>query len=148
VSCPAYEAQVFTKKKVNKLGGCGTSNCPFNTAASYPRQLTFMKKRRSRETKSGLPTALNIISFRDSHAIRITMKIYLILKLFFHFICFFQITINKFYYDCEGCVVVVVSRLTPPWFELPIQISRLPGKGGYSTRPPGTTSSLVIWVGS
>jgi hypothetical protein len=38
---------------------------------------------------------------------------------------------------CEGCVVVVVSRLPPPRFEL--QISRLPGKGGYSTRPPGTT---------
>ncbi len=47
---------------------------------------------------------------------------------------------------CEGCVVVVVSRLPPPWFEL--QISRLPGKGGYSTRPPGTTNSQVIWVES
>jgi hypothetical protein len=47
---------------------------------------------------------------------------------------------------CEGCVVVVpvVSRLPPQWFEL--QISRLPGKGGYFTRPPGTTSSLIIWV--
>jgi hypothetical protein len=29
-------------------------------------------------------------------------------------------------------------------FEL--QIFRLPGKGGFSTRPPGTTSSLIIWV--
>ncbi len=45
--------------------------------------------------------------------------------------------------ECEGCVVVV-SRLPPPWFEL--QIFRLPGKGGYSTRPPGTTDSLAIWV--
>ncbi len=36
---------------------------------------------------------------------------------------------------CEGCVVVVVVRLPPPWFVL--QVSRLPGKGGYSTRPPG-----------
>jgi hypothetical protein len=45
---------------------------------------------------------------------------------------------------CEGCVVVVVSRLPPPRFEL--QIFRLPGKGGYSTRPPGTTESLIIWV--
>jgi hypothetical protein len=44
---------------------------------------------------------------------------------------------------CEGCVVVVV-RLPPPWFEL--QIFRLPEKGGYCTRPPGTTSSLIIWV--
>jgi hypothetical protein len=46
---------------------------------------------------------------------------------------------------CEGCIVV--SRVPPPpWFEL--QMSRLPvpGKGGYSTRPPGTTSSLIIWV--
>jgi hypothetical protein len=43
---------------------------------------------------------------------------------------------------CEGCVV---NRLPPPGFEL--QISRLPGKGGYSTRPPGTTSSLVSWFG-
>jgi hypothetical protein len=48
--------------------------------------------------------------------------------------------------NCEGCVVVVLSRLPPPWFEL--QISRLPGKGGYSTRPSGTTSMLVIWVES
>jgi hypothetical protein len=47
--------------------------------------------------------------------------------------------------NCEGCVVVV-SRLTPPWFEL--RIFRLPGKGGYSTRPSGTTSSLIIWVES
>jgi hypothetical protein len=45
----------------------------------------------------------------------------------------------------DACVVVV-SRLPPPGFEL--QISRLPGKGGYSTRPPGTTSSLIIWVES
>jgi hypothetical protein len=45
--------------------------------------------------------------------------------------------------NCEGCVVVVV-RLPPPGFEL--QIFRLPGKGGFSTRPPGTTSSLIIWV--
>ncbi len=37
-------------------------------------------------------------------------------------------------------------ELLPPWFEL--QISRLPGKCGYSTRPSGTTSSLVIWVES
>jgi hypothetical protein len=44
---------------------------------------------------------------------------------------------------CEGCVV---SRLPPPGFEL--QISRLPGKGGYSTRPSGTTNSLVILVWS
>ena len=42
-------------------------------------------------------------------------------------------------HHCEGCVV---SRLPPPRFEL--QISRLPGKGGYSTRPSGTTSSLII----
>jgi hypothetical protein len=34
----------------------------------------------------------------------------------------------------------------PPWFEL--QIFRLPGKDGYSTRPLGTTSSLIIWVKS
>jgi hypothetical protein len=34
--------------------------------------------------------------------------------------------------------------LPPPRFEL--QISRLPGKGGYSTRPSGTTRSLIIWV--
>ncbi len=34
--------------------------------------------------------------------------------------------------------------MPPPRFEL--QISRLPGKGAYSTRPPGTTSSLMIWV--
>ncbi len=33
-----------------------------------------------------------------------------------------------------------------PWFEL--QIFRLPGKGGYSTRPSGTTISLIIWVES
>jgi len=47
--------------------------------------------------------------------------------------------------NCEGCVVVVVSRLPPPRFEL--QIFRLPGKGGYSTGPPaGTTHSLIIWV--
>ncbi len=44
---------------------------------------------------------------------------------------------------CKGCIV---SRLPPPGFEM--QISRLPGKGGYSTRPSGTTSSLVIWVES
>jgi len=30
---------------------------------------------------------------------------------------------------------------------LELQISRLPGKGGYFTRLSGTTSSLVIWVG-
>jgi hypothetical protein len=42
---------------------------------------------------------------------------------------------------CEGSVV---SRLPPPGFEL--QISILPGKGGYSTRPSGTTGSLVILV--
>ncbi len=36
-------------------------------------------------------------------------------------------------------------RLPPPWFEL--QIFRLPGKYGYSTRLLGTTSSLIIWVG-
>ena len=47
--------------------------------------------------------------------------------------------------NCEGCVVVV-SRLPPPWFEL--RISRLPGKGGYSTRPSGTTSSVAILVWS
>ncbi len=44
--------------------------------------------------------------------------------------------------ECEGCVVV--SRLPQPRFEQ--QIISLPGKGGYSTRPPGTTSLLVIWV--
>ena len=27
-----------------------------------------------------------------------------------------------------------------------MQIFRLPGKGGFSTRPPGTTSSPIIWV--
>jgi hypothetical protein len=32
----------------------------------------------------------------------------------------------------------------PLRFEL--QIFRLPGKGGYSIRPTGTTSSLIIWV--
>jgi hypothetical protein len=31
-----------------------------------------------------------------------------------------------------------------PALRLELQISRLPGKGGYSTRPSGTTSSLVI----
>jgi hypothetical protein len=35
-----------------------------------------------------------------------------------------------------------------PALRLELQISRLPGKGGYSTRPSGTTSSLVIWVES
>ncbi len=50
---------------------------------------------------------------------------------------------NFFFLSCEGCVV---SRLPPPGFEL--QFSRLPGKGGYSTRPSGTTSSLVILVWS
>jgi hypothetical protein len=34
--------------------------------------------------------------------------------------------------------------MPPPRFEL--QISRLPGKGVYSTRPPGTSDSLIIWV--
>ncbi len=29
-----------------------------------------------------------------------------------------------------------------------LQIFRLPGKGGYSIRPLGTTSSLIIWVES
>jgi hypothetical protein len=43
---------------------------------------------------------------------------------------------------CDGAVVRV--ELPPPWFEL--QIFRLPGKGGYSTKPPGTTNSLIIWV--
>jgi hypothetical protein len=37
-----------------------------------------------------------------------------------------------------------VVRLPPRWFEL--QIFRLPRKGGYSTRPLGTTHSLIIWV--
>jgi hypothetical protein len=36
------------------------------------------------------------------------------------------------------------QELPPPWFEL--RIFRLPGKGGYSTRPLGTTNSLIIWV--
>jgi hypothetical protein len=44
-------------------------------------------------------------------------------------------------HNCDGAVEVV--RLPPPWFEL--RIFRLPGKCGYSTRPPGTTHSL-IWV--
>jgi hypothetical protein len=43
---------------------------------------------------------------------------------------------------CDDAVVVV--RLPPPWFEL--QIFRLPGKGGYSARPAGTTNSLIIQV--
>jgi hypothetical protein len=34
--------------------------------------------------------------------------------------------------------------LPPPRFEL--QIFRLPGKGGYSARPLGTTRSLIIWI--
>jgi hypothetical protein len=34
--------------------------------------------------------------------------------------------------------------MPPLWFEL--WIFRLPGKGGYSTRPLGTYSSLIIWV--
>ena len=34
--------------------------------------------------------------------------------------------------------------MPPLRFEL--QIFRLPGKAGYSTRPLGTTSSLIIWV--
>jgi hypothetical protein len=50
-----------------------------------------------------------------------------------------QITLRS--HHCEECVV---SRLPPQGFEL--QISRLPGKGGYSTRPSGTTSSVVILV--
>jgi hypothetical protein len=45
---------------------------------------------------------------------------------------------------CDDAVVVVVVRLPPLLFEL--QIFRLPGKGGYFTRPLGTTSSLVICV--
>jgi hypothetical protein len=48
--------------------------------------------------------------------------------------------------NCEGCSTYSQVELPPPWFEL--QIFRLPGKGGYSTRPSGTTSSLVIWVES
>ena len=46
--------------------------------------------------------------------------------------------------NCEGSLVHV--RL--PALRLEPQISRLPGKGGYSTRPSGTTSSLLIRVGS
>jgi hypothetical protein len=46
-------------------------------------------------------------------------------------------------HHCEGCVV---SRLPTPGFEL--QISRLSGKGGYSTRQSGTTCSAVILVWS
>ncbi len=41
---------------------------------------------------------------------------------------------------CDGAGL----ELRPPWFEL--WICRLPGKGGCSTRPLGTTSSVIIWV--
>jgi len=34
--------------------------------------------------------------------------------------------------------------LPQPRFEL--QIFRLPVKGGYSTRSPGTTNSLIFWI--
>jgi hypothetical protein len=33
-----------------------------------------------------------------------------------------------------------------PALRLDLQISRLSGKGDYSTRPSGTTNSLIIWV--
>jgi hypothetical protein len=37
-----------------------------------------------------------------------------------------------------------IADAVPPRSEL--KIFRLPGKGGYSTRPLGTTNSLIIWV--
>ncbi len=46
--------------------------------------------------------------------------------------------------DTACCDGAGLELLPPPRFEL--QISRLPGKGGYSTTPPGTTNSLIIWV--
>jgi hypothetical protein len=44
--------------------------------------------------------------------------------------------------NCEGCVVRLLAK------RLELQISILPGKGGYSTRPSGTTGVLVILVES
>jgi hypothetical protein len=45
--------------------------------------------------------------------------------------------------ECDDAVVIGCRS---HGYEL--QIFRLPGKGGYSTRPLGTTSSLIIWVES
>jgi hypothetical protein len=42
--------------------------------------------------------------------------------------------------NCDGAGL----ELPPLWFEL--RIFRLPGKGGYYTRPLGTTSSLIVLV--
>jgi hypothetical protein len=54
----------------------------------------------------------------------------------------------NFFQHCEfvgnGLNTRCECRVPPPRFEL--QIFILPAKGGYSTRPPWTTSSLIIWV--
>jgi hypothetical protein len=49
---------------------------------------------------------------------------------------------SKIYLSCFGL------RCRVPALRLEQQIFRLPGKGGYSTRPIGTTGSLIIWAES